>query len=476
MDILSIQSDVDGLKEEVQRRELHRFALSIHWLAQKIQIVEDFTSATPCKLARLISETAKLVAQNLHAAPIENLTLLNDFLTWIASHLRFVDRARITQTPWSIIPIAESFLKEQIGPASNFIIRPTWSYNYSIIGEFWDNYSNMLKDFSWFPLEELKEKVGLNNETIYCISFPRVERNNSLMHVNWGHEVGHILADRWERSDFDDMWQSVQPQIQLKIETNVRTDPSPFLPLFQEFAIKKFVSSSMQQIKDTTIGGIKELVCDIIGVHLFGPAAIAAAFEFSSRLNFDVSPLQCPYYPPWRYRLRKMIQYCKKDIDSNLNNSLDSFTDWLCKVEKLTESQEDIETLNSSIITEEAYNFIAINYNHIIKKVISYLPQTSQIQYNFHGRFEIIEKLIHRLNQKIPPNEVSNLSDNPASFQDIISAAWTYKIANEYGHTTDKSEEKTIEDLNVLYNLILKACESSYVHRTFGPALRGENK
>lgn len=104
------------------------------------------------------------------------------------------------------------------------------------------------------------------------------------------------------------------------------------------------------------------------------------------------------------------------------------------------------------------------------------MPQTSQIQYNFHGRFEIIEKLIHRLNQKIPPNEVSNLSDNPASFQDIISAAWTYKIANEYGHTTDKSEEKTIEDLNVLYNLILKACESSYVHRTFGPALRGENK
>ncbi len=471
----SIQSFPNILKwqEHFQRNELRKFALFLRRLAEKVLLTEDFTTKTPQKLARLIIETSKLLETSIQEAPFEFLPSIDDFIERIAAHLRYIERARITQTPWSLVHSAEYFFKQQVGPKSNFIIRPTWSYNYSLIGEFWGFYKTVLKCWSWFPLDELKKKLPFeDNETIYCISFPRIERQNCLLHVNWGHELGHIFAAKWMETNFANMWTIVQPEIQKRIQDHVKKNPPPVDPLFKEVAIHDSVARLTRKTMDTARSGLCELVCDIIGVHLFGPSAIASAFEFASRYFLDVSPLQCHYYPPWRYRFREMLNYCEEDFENHSDISyhgsvIKPFINWLHQVKELTYQKSDIQILESNIITKEAYDFISSKSDIIINQVISLLPSCSQKQYKLHERSEFIEKLVERLRHGIPPNETVNLSKNPASLQDIISAGWIFQIER----SSKDIKWGKIEDIDVLFRLVLKACESSHIQRIWGPEL-----
>lgn len=465
-------------QEQIQRRELSRHTLFISKLADKVQLAEDFTTETPRKLANLITEISKLLGAFIQKAPAECLPKVNFFLVQMASHLRYVERARITQTPWSVVHATEYFLKHQVGSKSNFIIRPTWSYNYSIIGEFWDFYKTELKCWSWFPLVELKKKLSFDDdETIYCISFPRIERQNCLLLVNWGHEVGHIFAAKWAETKFADMWTMVQEEIQKRIVKHIKKEPPPVDPLFKEVAINKLAARLTRKTMNTARSGLTELICDIIGVHLFGPSAFAANLEFASRYSLDVSPLDSDYYPPWRYRLRKMLSYCKEDLkdhpsDFYPGNVIRPFFKWLRQAKELTNLESDIQILEDSIATKEAYDFISSNFDNVIKQAISLLPSHSQKQYKLHERTIVIEKLVNRLHLGIPPNEVTNLSKNPSSLQDIISAAWIFKIES----ISKDDKWGKLEDLDVLFRLVLKACESSYIHKIWGPKLKYREK
>ncbi len=477
MNFIPSPLDISKWQEWYKRNELQKFALFLSRLAEKVLLTEDFTTETPKKLGRLIIETSKLLESFIQDVPSNYLPGINEFLERIATHLRYIERARITQTPWSLVRSAEYFFKQQAGPKSNFIIRPTWSFNYSLIGEFWEFYKTVLKCWSWFPLEDLKKKIQFEDDvTIYCISFPRIERQNCLLHINWGHEVGHIFAAKWMESEFGDMWTSTQPEIQKRIEEQVRKSPPPVDPLFKEVAIHDSVARLTRKTMDIARSGLSELVCDIIGVHLFGLSAIAAALEFSSRYILDASPLQCSYYPPWRYRLREMLNYCEEDLKDHSvsypGKIIKPFIDWLRQARELTHQKSDIRVLESNIVTKEAYDFISSKREIIINQVISLLPPDSQKQYKLYERAILVEKLVKRLYDGIPPNEISNLNGNPASLQDIISAGWIYQIQR----STNESGWGKIEDYDLLFRLILKACESSHIQKIWGPEFNKEKE
>lgn len=261
--------------ESIRRRELRRYAATIGELADRVQLTEDFTTETPRKLSRVIKETALLLEKCIPSAPAESLAEVNEFLGRIAAHLRYVERARVTQTPWSVVQTAEDFLKRLAGSNSNFIIRPSWSYNYSLVGEFLDFYQRVLGCWSWFPRDELGRRAGFEqDETIYCLSFPRVERDNCLLHANWGHEVGHIFAGRWIDKEFGELWSKGEKGMRGRIQAKVRENPPPVDPLFEEIAIDQLVSLQMSTAMDAARRGLTELICDLIGVHLFGPSAL----------------------------------------------------------------------------------------------------------------------------------------------------------------------------------------------------------
>lgn len=462
--------------ENNRRRELIRCVRSLRKLAENTQITEDYVTETPAILAKLIAKIAEILEDEIPSGiPAEELEAVNAFVAFITSHLRYVERARVTQIPWSIVQPAEKLFQRVTDPNSLFIIRPTWSYNYSLTGEFWASYSSYLSNCAWFPLGkllgELCSETGFSkDQKIYCLSFPRVERLNCLLHANWGHEIGHILAKNWIDTRFADGWTKAESQIKNSIEEIVKKSPPPVDPVFKDMAIKQIVAQEVKATMKMAQQGLVELLCDRIGVHIFGPSALASAMEFAALFALDISPLQAGNYPPWRYRIRKMTEFCDLDIQDKQtaigypNATLKPFVDWLSIGKKLAASTSDYDALKQSIVTTEAYNFIENQWADACAAVIDTLPPELSEPYYLHGRYVVVSDLVSRISDGIPPNESTSNRGRPASLADILCSAWAYTIMR----STSDPKWGDDDDYSSLNRLILKACESSYVVSELG--------
>ena len=80
-------------------------------LAQEISAGQDFPNDTPILLCKIVQHTAHVVAQHLPAAPPDRLDHVAYVLREMAQQLRYAERSRITQTPWSMVEDVEALLK-----------------------------------------------------------------------------------------------------------------------------------------------------------------------------------------------------------------------------------------------------------------------------------------------------------------------------------------------------------------------------
>ena len=471
----------DKWRENILRYQLRHRAESIKRLAMKLEHSGDFPTETPKKLAQLIKHSADVVGGHLVNAPADQLRHVNWFLCMIGEQLRFVERSRVANTPWSMIHGTEEFLKRQARTPSEFIIRPQWSYNYSLMGEFVEAYRTSFKGLHWIPISSWEASIGtLAQNKIYCISFPRIERLNCLLHANWGHEVGHIIASEWIESSFAQLWQSEEIQVKNTIELAIRKNPPPVDPLFSDILIQQIVAEQANTSMQAAKQGLAELICDAIGVHLLGPAALAAAAEFSIASSIDENPITCDMYPPWRYRLRLMVEECEEDLKphpTKLNSDIvnypgsiiEPFYNWLREIIDLVKDKADIQSLQANITTREAYRVIEANWERIRTEALELLPQKSQEPYQFLQEVRVIEELVIRLEQDTPPNELGTWPENSAArLEDILNAAWVFKI-KKMGEDPNWG---SADDFEKLFRLVLKATEASFVQRTFGPKLK----
>jgi len=471
----------DRWRENILRYQLRLRAESIRRLATKLEHAGDFPTDTPPKLARLIKHSAEVVGQYLSASPADQLTHVNFLLCSIAEHLRFVERSRVANTPWSMIHGTEEFLKRQAGPSTDFIIRPQWSYNYNLMGEFVEVSRTNMQALTWIPIATWEHLIGeLAQQKLYCISFPRIERLNCLLHANWGHEVGHIIASEWIECNFAQLWQAEETQIKNAIEQAIRQNPPPVDPLFTDIVIQQMVAEQADTAMQAAKQGLTELICDAIGVHLLGPAALAAAAEFSATCSMDENPLTCNMYPPWRYRIRLMVQECEEDLKPH-SIKLDSdevkypgpiiqpFWNWLRETIDLVRHTGDIQSVRATITTREAYRVIEANWKRIRTEALRLLPQESPEPYQLFKQVGAIDDLVRRLEQDTPPNEIGTWPDNsPVSLENILNAAWVFKIKK----MRQDPDWGSADDFEKLFRLILKAAEVSFVHSTFGPELK----
>ncbi len=472
-------------RENILRSQLQVKAETIKRLAAKLEYIGDFPTETPTNLSRLIRDSAQLVGQHLDTTPADQFMNVNFLLCSIAEHLRFIERSRVPNTPWSMVQATEQFLKQQAGASSDFIIRPQWSYNYNLTGEFVEVYRTNIKALTWIPTNIWEASIGtLSQHKIYCISFPRIERLNCLLHANWGHEVGHILASDWIESNFAQLWQAEETQIRNKIEQEIQQEiqrnPPPVDPLFAKFVAQEMSADQVKDAMQAAKQGLTELICDAIGVHLFGPAALAAAIEFSAPLSIDESPLKCDMYPPWRYRIRKMVEMCEQDLqESSVELNVDNvkypgpiikpFWNWLRDTTYLVQNTADMQSVDSTISTREAYRVIQSKWQQIRGQALKLLPKESREPYRLFRRLRTIEDLVQKLEQDTPPNEVGRWPMNsPASLEDILNAAWVFKLRK----ISNDPNWGSLDDFEKLFRLVLKAMEVSFVHSTFGSELK----
>jgi len=468
----------DNWREDILRRELSVQATVLAQLANKLGYSEEFPTDTPPLLCRLFKETAQIIAKYLPDIPQDHLQIVNTVLCRLAEFLRYAERSKVTQTPWSMVQATEAFFKLQGGLKCQFAIRPQWAFNYGIVGEFVEVCRTNIKLLPWIPLAEWEQGVGkLTDMEIYCVSFPRTHRLNPLSHANWGHEIGHIVAGRWLAKKFQAIWSEEEPGIKTEIEKDVLANPPPVIDLWKDVAIKETIAAKITLTMEVTRQGIEELLCDAIGVHLMGPAALASACEFCARYDLDESPvMRGGHYPPWRYRLRLMAEACQEDLQEHPpkagstkgypGNMVTPYFKWLTQILNLVAKNADQEVLKKGVVTREAYKAIEKRWPVIKSEVIAQLPQLSSRPYRLHERIDIIEELVRKLSADLPPNEVGDWpSVSPASLEDILNAGWAFKLIRartDAGWATTENYEK-------LFRLILKGIESSFVARTFGP-------
>jgi len=359
-------------RSTVLRRELARHACGLEWLAAKLEEAGDYPTETAVTFCRIIRLTARLIGSRLDSAPVGKLPYIFTIMRNMGQYLRFVERSRIEQTPWSMIQATEVFLKQHTPKECCFILRPQWAYNYSIKSGFVETlraYFDSLPE--WMPLSEWEQAVGEAAKCrVYCISFPRVERMNVLMHVNWGHEVGHIVASEWlntelnGRTKFDVLWAKSKTGIERQIRANYESvNRSPQEELLKSFYREQYVAATMKEVQELTQSGFKELISDFIGAHLLGPAALACLGEFSTRYELDANPCDCGRYPPWRMRLRKIAEVVGEDLAENdccpsgseHHALVAPYLRFLGKVQLLGSAKSDLPAIESDIRTREAY-------------------------------------------------------------------------------------------------------------------------
>jgi hypothetical protein len=461
------------LRESILRNELRRLGNSVAELAETIEQAEDFPTDTAKELCKIIRWSAHFVASRISALPEAKLIYVYVLLVEWAAHLRYSERSRIEHTPWSIVQATEDFLQSHIRTPCKFIIRPQWNYNYGLQGGFIGAYTSRMRALSeWFSFAEWKKEIRKSlRGRIYCISFPRVEKMNVLAHVNWGHEVGHILAAEWIDSKFGNLWRRNRSDIRSAIRKEVLSHFPAILKV-----PKPFINKQVAKLFDNTMrlakAAMKELISDSVGAHLFGPATLAALAEMSCHGVIDANPLQGKGYPPWRLRLRMVGKKVVPPIlkaKANWNPNLQEYADWVDEWFATTKDKSDEKVVKLDVQTREAYALIKNNWSTIWKEVLENIPIEKRKPYRIVDRQAVIGELVDRLNLGIPPNEIGTWPDTEAaSLPDIWNAAWAYKVKKIRSETGEALDEHLL----ILSKLTLKAIEESYVQGAYGPSLR----
>lgn len=469
----------ETFRAEIGKREIRRRAMNIARLSVKLDIGAQFPTDTPTKLCHMIGSVAQLVVDTIDDAPDTNLIHASELLSNMSLELRYVERSKLSQTPWSMIEATEEFLKSHAGQDAHFIVRPQWSQNYGLVSEFVKVYRARLEGLVWVAADKREAALAeVADSAIYCISFPRLERLNALLHANLGHELGHVIAQRWVDSEFETFWSSLEQEVLKEVRSETRKRFSgPDVDLFK-YILERHVSGQTTQAMNIAQDCLKELMSDAVGVQLLGPAALSAAVEFSACLSLDDSPIDRNNYPPWRYRLRKAFAVCEDDLSTcadasgvpgRAGEAIRAYASWLLNVEGLTRDMSDWGTLEEEAITRVAYKRIEEQWSALRTKAMSFLCGGEKEPYRLSERLNCVGELVQRLLDDIPPNETGRWPDfKPASFEDILNAAWITKI----WRISSGGGSKEVGDLDSLFRLVLKAVETSQVQQTFGKRLR----
>ena len=442
------------------RGSLRRQLAILRKLADKVSLTDEPLSEAAGVLRKLLSEVIELMQKQLPRTPEEHLQHVAAIVAQLGQHLRYLEKSRIQNGPWSLMPALEMFSRARVLQNAWFVFRPKWAFNYEIVGDLVGFYEKSLEGFVWIPAEDLSSLVAsFNGKKIHAVSFPRVERLNALLHVNFGHELGHLIAGEWTRSQFQSWWAGVEPKVRSQLQRKIPSVPQQ--DLFRAAAEQGIVEQGVKEARRIANQSIKELISDAVGVHLFGPAALLAASEVAARMDLDTTPLFTNGYPPWRYRLRRMVEQLDKDLrnlEDNYSGWADAFVALLGDVRREVEQRTDIRVLESDPRTKLFYHQLDIDWQSIRTTALGSLPDLGKEPYLLDSRGEVVQELHHRLENYIPPNETGPWNKaRQADIRDILSAGWI-SAAAIFRETDENLQD---EKFARIVRLVLKAVEAS---------------
>jgi hypothetical protein len=486
-DVESYVSEILSRSKAIQRR------------CKKL-LAYEFASESPLLLADTITEICLYLedavvkiynelegeTENFEEEIVSDISLLkwSDLLIrYLGEHLRYIDGAITRKLPWSIIKPFEK-LFQSITPGVLFMFRPQWKYNYSIVtDDLRKFYYDSLREFEDIT-ERSRDEVFKNlKEPFHIISFPSIERINILLHCLVGHELGHLIVRKYQFIDsslINDFTRQIRTEVNEIVLNRYRSN-------FEDIDLIRFMNVREEQQRSMEISqqiwkrGLEELLADIIGTFIFGPAMLFSMYELSLQKKLDHLPgYSNNFYPPWRYRLRKIIDVLQRSkstffpIPNRFFSSRESckkINEKFERIESLTKEKSDIDNIEKDPLVKIAYREIEKNINFFLKSKKFLRDVLKENILAPDELYKDIEHLIIRLKNGIPPNAVEYSAENrrTATLVEIINTAWFYKISSGKNLLNEDGEinEEIFEQKETLNRLTLKAIEYSDIETEY---------
>lgn len=388
----------------------------------------EIASTTPGQLGdiKLEIDAIKAIRANL----INNLMI---YLDWVSG-------AQTRKVPWSFIPSSED-LAQRIIPERKVILYCENQYNYRIV---WCE--NPVKKFQQ-----------------YCfVSLPRLHRANILMHVWIGHELFHPLCKKFTEEKKRKAGENIAKTVR---------------EVFKDLKKSREIARRNDLLMIAWERALQEILCDIALGKIFGPAGLLAmrAFASFSDRRGKLGP-ETQFYPPWQYRFEAVWQ---RGIDkeafetllekttetSDMGKAGKDFHDEITEFGKTLESNEGFQY----VMQDQLYKIAYTEVNNLLPEaaifVDTQLPQDLP-KWSDDNILNQVPKLVNRLLNGLPPNEIPNYSKKlegsyapePAGVPAILTAGWIYENFRERAQGRRK---KNVLDRAALSRLLLKACEDS---------------
>jgi len=360
-------------------------------------------------------------------------------------------------------------------PEKTIMLRVQWKHNYSVTTtDICELYNNFLYEYKDDVEEHSLEKVFEDfNKPFHIISFPSLERKNILLHCLFSHEIGHLISNKYFNKERRDKFVN---KISKKISSIVQSMFSTASGQKSLFAQAK-ITQEMERAEIAWKRGLEEILSDIIGVLLFGPAMLFSTLEMAIQGNMDNKPdLTNNFYPPWRLRLREMLKVIQDSSQEFFpfpkgifpGETTDIINGRFEAIKKITQDESDREKIQDDPILKVAYKEVD---EDIIEAQKYFQEQLKDLIVKPSVLYKRLSHLVDRINNGIPPNAYENsINDrDPATIVEIINTAWFHKISWEDDIFDKKGffNDKICKKRDIMNRLTLKAIEYADLEKEF---------
>lgn len=449
---LEIISNSRKVTRDIKKISTHEFGSKSS--EQVLEVIHDIADAIG-QATKTLFKQIDWEDDTFRESKFRQLKRLKELIQIISSNLQFIENSKMDKIPWSLVEPLQK-IASSITPNAKIVLCQQWDYNYSIYTRnLFDQYHELI-----LILEEfLSEDTFLNLETklktpLYLVNFPYLEKNNILLFSLLGHEIGHLVADKYIKSLGPDV---LGYDFRKTLKELYEGKYKGLTPLPNYLA---FCSNAWTRL-------FEELISDVVGCLSFGPAMLFSMFEFALQYDLDTIPTDSNgFYPSWRSRLRIILNTITKflhtfdDLESSVFTDI-NVNNRLIQIKTIVDDAKDIAILN-----EDNNILIYTIYKNVLEKIESYIPdllvQFGKNSFDETAFFDNINILNLRLKAGIPPNILNDLDLSTIStIEEIINSAWKYRLSWEAEIFDDEGNfnQEYINTRKNLNKLTIKAIE-----------------
>lgn len=421
----------------------------------------DFPGGAPRRAIELIKALLAAIGEEIDQTSDERaIGLICRVIRGMGTLLQHFDNAHTAQTPRGL-PQMLGALMASLEPSATLVAWPQSSYNYTI-----RDLLAPLKEMTQTLLsKEAHQRVfGTVAGPLNFVSFPRIERDNVLLHAIFGHELGHPLATEFLESErTTPAYSAALRRVTDALMVRYKLSTAPRGALGGSPAQTKAFVEGLRRVLVLRKRGLQELISDCVGALLFGPSALFASYDTLSIGELDEPP-GTGTYPPRRFRLRVVKNLLDSEgytatLESALHTAEPSISAALARylrhINELTAQQTDKSNLGVDPLIKLAYDWI----EETLPGGIDFVRKELElVRYDQKRMSAEVPELIERLRIRVPPSEIGVPPRvQVIDWRSALVAGWACRLhmLEDAAAGTDKG----IEQAETINRLVLRAVE-----------------